>query len=97
MELTKEEGREVVYDDHPDWEMVEGTREVDDSGRWSNYITAVFHHKPSGKHYLIGWGEGATEMQDYDGPFEYNDPELILVEAKQVMVTQWVPVKENDE
>jgi len=94
MKLTQEEGRMVVWGDHDDFEQVKGTNQIVDHSRWSVCYTAVFLHKPSGKHFELDWSVGATESQD-EGPFEHSDPKPIEVEAKEVMVTKWVKVTES--
>lgn len=91
MKLTKEEGRDVVYEDHHDWETVES--HVEDNSRWSIIHEGIFYHKPSEKYYSISWSVGATESQD-ERAFEYSEPIPIEVEKKQVTVDKWVVVKE---
>jgi hypothetical protein len=90
MKLTRVEGADIVYNDHDDWERIEG--EVIDTSRWSIHYEGVFKHKPSGKHYSLCWSVGATETQD-EGPFDYDDPEPVEVVKKEVTVTKWVPVE----
>jgi len=91
MKLTRNEGQEVIYGDHADFEAVKGTEQIIDQRRWSTTSEGVFLHKPSGKHYLLSWSRGSTESQD-ESPFEYSDPDPIEVEPKEVTVTKWVPV-----
>lgn len=87
MDLT----RDVVYRDHPDFEMVKGTQTIIDQTRWSTVEEAVFLHKPTGKYYELSWSHGSTESQD-ESPFEYGDPEPVEVIEKEVLVKQWVYV-----
>jgi len=88
MKLTGEEAREMVYDDHEDFETIE--TKIVDTSRWSILSEGVFKHIPTGKFYQTSWSSGATEMQD-ESPFEYEEEvELDEVEAKEVLVTQWV-------
>ncbi len=91
MNLTQDEGRLVIYDDHEDFEVVKGTKHIIDQSRWYIVSEGVFLHKPSGKHYMLEWSVGATESQD-ESPFEYSDPKPIEVEPKEITVTKWVPV-----
>lgn len=93
LKLTKEDGRAMLGDDHDDWKEIE--QEIVDTGRWDIHYTGIFKHIPTGKFYMMHWSVGATEMQD-TRPFEYDDPELFEVEAKQVTVTQWV-IKKDEE
>ncbi len=90
MKLTSEEGQQIVYDDHADWESLENTKEVDEGGRWTTGYTQVFKHKPTGEHYQLSWASGATEMQE-EQPFEYSEPEPVLMVEKTIEVKQWVP------
>lgn len=92
MTLTRQEARDVVYDDHNDWEKVKDTEKIVDQRRWTTMLEAVFLHKPTGKHYAIFWEVGSTEQQE-QSPFEYDDPVLTEVEEKEVLVKQWVNVK----
>ena len=90
MKLSKEDARSIVYDDHEDWSKVES--EIVDTSRWSIMYEGVFLHKPSNKHYSLGWQVGATEQQD-ERPFEYED-EVEATEVVQVekIVKVWKAV-----
>jgi len=87
-ELTSEEGRQVIYEDHDDWESME--EEIIDTRRWSNRYLGTFRHKPTDRFYQMSWSQAATEQQD-ERPFEYEEPELTEVVQKEVIVTKWVP------
>jgi hypothetical protein len=91
MKLTAEEGRDLIYDDLDGWERVRGSEETHEGGRWTTAHSAVFHHKPSGKHYELFWEQGATEQQE-QSPFEYSEPEPKEVVEKEVVTKEWVPV-----
>ena len=97
MKLTIEEATEVIYGEHPDWIGLSETREMEDGGRWSNIITQIFKHVPTGKHYQFNWEEGGTEMQEDTPPFGYGDPDICLVEYQKVTKMEWVLVVEDDE
>ena len=78
MKLTKEEANDIVWEEHPGWEMVKDSLEKDDEiykqmqGMW-----AVFEHKPSGKFYSLSW---THHHNDYGcDPYEYEDPDPIEV------------------
>lgn len=92
MELTSEQGRAIVYGDDNDWDEVSGTRQIIENTRWSIVHEAIFLHKPSGKHYSLVWSRGATEQQD-ESPFEYDEPEPVEVELKEVTRMEWVAVE----
>lgn len=88
MELTREEGRDIVCGDHEDWCQVEGTRRIVGLLRWSITVWGVFKHKPSGKHYSLEWREAATEQQT-EQPFEYTDPAPAEVERVERTIQVW--------
>lgn len=90
MKLLSDEARDVVREDHEDWEKVES--EIVESSRWSIIYSGVFKHIPTGKYYAASWSVGATEQQD-EQPFEYEDEvEFYEVVQKPVTVMQWVSV-----
>lgn len=68
MDLTEEEGRNIVWGDHEDW--VEEKIEIVDTRRWSIDYEGVFKHMPSGRFYSLEWSNAATESSD-ESPFEY--------------------------
>ncbi len=92
LNLSREDGRDVIYGDHADWETVNGTGKIIDQRRWSTIREAIFFHVLTDKHYRICWSEGSTEMQE-STPFEFNDPEPVEVELRDVTVSKWVEVK----
>jgi hypothetical protein len=82
MILTSEEARNVVYEDHEDWELVPGTESIISHSRWRVGYTGVFQHKPAGKFYRFNWSVGATECQDQQA-YEY-------VEEYKPVEVHWV-------
>ncbi len=90
MEITGEEGKQVVFDEHDGWEQVKGTEKMVDHRRWFITYQAVFLHKESGKHFRIEWPMAATEIQDNDELFAYKEPELVEVELREVTEEQWL-------
>ena len=90
MQLTSEEGRRIVQDEHEDWKPV-SEEEIVDTRRWVVQLVQVFQHLPSGKHYQLCWSRGATEEQD-ERPFEYYTPEPVEVIKKEIRVMRWVIV-----
>ena len=90
MELTREEGRDVVYDDHEDWDTIE--TDIVGKTRWAVQKNGIFRHVPSGKFYSICWEIGATEYQDVQA-FEYDEPELFEVHQVERTVKVWEKVK----
>lgn len=88
MILSAKEARDVVRDDHEDWEKIESS--VISNSRWEVHKKGVFKHIPTNKHYLVHWDIGATEMQD-TRPFEYVDEvEFVEVEEQEVIVKKKV-------
>jgi hypothetical protein len=65
-----------------------------DSDRWSLYYSLVFAY--DGKTYQTKYSKGATEYQ-MEELWEYEDEvECTLVEQKEVLVKQWVPVEVDE-
>jgi len=91
MEVTKEEARNIVWEEHDDFELVPNTEQIIDTSRWSIYKEAIFLHKPTNKYYNLDWSIGATERQD-EQPFDHTNPVLIEVEEKELLVKKWIPV-----
>lgn len=80
----------LVYDLDLPYAAVED--KIIDSGRWSIHHKIVFKDT-DGKFYQTTYSVGATECQD-EHPWEYESMvKCTEVEKKQVMVEQWVPVK----
>lgn len=90
MELTQEDGRDVVWGCHPDWVTVE--EQITDTSRWSIHHSGVFHHIPSNKYYSMWWSTGATEYQD-EQAFDGYDPEPVEVEQVEKVVKVWQKVE----
>ena len=90
MEISKEEGREIIYEDHPEFLTV--NQKIVDESRWSNRYRGIFKHVPSNEYYILYWSRGKTEQQD-EQPFEYEEPELILAKKKETKIIKWIPVE----
>ena len=80
MKLSEEEAREIVYEDHEDWDMVH--HEFTGQRRWVAENYSIHIHKPSEKHYAFNYDTPLTESQDSE-PFEYGG-EVTPVEVHQV-------------
>lgn len=63
-------------------------REVEDGGRWSNYITEYFEYDIDGEKYYVAleWEQAATEMQ------EHGTSMLYRVEPREKTVVTYVRV-----
>jgi hypothetical protein len=85
--MNDELAKQVIFDDASDFESVTA-QEISYQTRWSTYFYQIFKHKTTEALWRISWSRGSTEMQD-DGP---EDISYCLVEAKQVMVTEYVAV-----
>ena len=89
MKLSREDARLVIWDEHDDWLMIKDTKRMVDHRRWYVTYEAVFCYEPTSRHYRIQWPIPATESQEMDA-FEYDDPVLVPVEQKEVIVFAWV-------
>ncbi len=87
--IPAEEARDIVYDEHPEWES-EGSVQIVGTTRWCLVYSGVFLHKPSGEHYTTQYREGATESQD-ERAFEHVDEATFTrVVKKEVLREEWV-------
>jgi len=68
LKLTPDEGRNVVWNDHDDFETVK--TEIVDVTRWSLIYENIYKQKSSGKFFKTSYRVGATEYQD-ERPYEY--------------------------
>lgn len=68
LRLTPDEGRNVVWNDHDDFETVK--TEIVDVTRWSLIYENIYKQKSSGKFFKTSYSVGATEDQD-EPPYEY--------------------------
>ena len=91
MELTREEGKDLAYEEIDGWSIIKGTKKMIDQRRWVTVWQAIFEHLATGRHYRMSWELGSTEGQDCI-PFEYDDPKLVEVELKEVTIKRWIPV-----
>jgi hypothetical protein len=73
---TKEEAREIIWDDHEDFIIIK--EEVIGKRRWSVYYQTIVKRKSDGLFFATSYSVGATEQQD-EMPFEYSEPEFIQV------------------
>ncbi len=89
MELTKEDGRLLVYHELFGWMELES--HIVTKRRWMDCYTGIFLHIGTGKTYQMDWQQSSNENVE-DGPFEYSEPKLIEVEEYQKTVTSYRPV-----
>lgn len=88
LELTPEDARLIIYDEHNDWKMIND--EIYDTGRWSEFHESVYLYISSNKFYKFNWSVGLTEMQD-ERPYEYdNIVKPIEVVPKDIIKTIYV-------
>lgn len=90
MNITKQEAKDIIYDDHEDWNLVE--KSVIGTTRWSAMYIGYFLHSPTNTTYKLEWQEGLTESQD-ERPFDYTEPELVEVVQRPKTIMVWVPVE----
>ena len=90
MEFTAELAKQIVEEDHDDWEQV--NEESSNSSRWHTHYSGVYKNTLTGKYYEFIWQRGSTEYQD-EGTEFYTDPiEAVEVIEKSVTVMRWVAV-----
>lgn len=85
LKLTKQEGREIVWGDHPDYKTI--SDEIVDKSRWSVHYEITVKRLSDGKFFRETYSRGATEYQE-ERPFEYDDPdftEVFPVEKKVIV------------
>lgn len=93
--LGAKDARNIVCEDHEDWDLVPNTEQLTNHSRWSVGKTAVFIQKSTNKCYRFDWSVGATESQD-EQPYEY-EKEVVVTEVSLQSVTreEWLPVKDE--
>lgn len=80
--------------DLPDNDDIVVSSELIDTSRWSIHYSLVFKYED--KYYRAHYSVGATESQD-EGPWEFEDEVTCEeVESKEVTVTTWIPVKDDE-
>lgn len=89
MNISQEDGRSIIYEDHEDWSTIE--TEIVDTRRWSIDYSGIFKHIPTQKFYRLYWSVGATEQQD-ESPFEYDNPDPIEVHQLEKTILVWKDV-----
>ncbi len=88
--LTKEEAREVIWEDHDDFDLVRD--DLVDTSRWSEIHDVVIKRLSDGKFFMDSYSVGATEMQD-ESPWEYSDPNFVEVVPVEKTVIVYEKVK----
>lgn len=81
MEIDNDTFREILWEDHEDFEAVTDTK-IEDQSRWSVYKSRVYKQKSTGKFFKAYWGEGATEYQEDQN----EDWHFAEVKPKEVVV-----------
>ena len=89
LEITVQDGRDMIYDDHPEWQTVK--KEIIGESRWSNIYSGVFRYILTDDYYIMEWSQGKTEQQD-EQPFEYDEPVLTKAEVKKSTVISYTPI-----
>ncbi len=92
--LTKEQARDIVYDDNLEFETV--SDEMIEKSRWSILNSIIIKRISDGALFRGSYRVGATEQQD-ERPFEYDEPDFHEVVPKEVITIKYVrkypPVK----
>ena len=84
MEVTDRDFRDIIWQDHEDFETIT-PETLEDQSRWSVYKSRVFRQVSTGKYFEAYWGEGATEIQDG----QTSDWSFTEVEPFEVTVTRY--------
>lgn len=72
-------------------------REQVDTRRWVSVHDLVFRAPDDGKAYRVTYVEGLTEVQEDTDPWGYDDEiDGVEVEARQITVTEWLPVTDGE-
>jgi hypothetical protein len=89
--FKKEDLLEVLDDSSEGLEKVSDT--ITGKSRWSLNHALVFREKATGRHFSVGYSEGATEQQD-EGPWEHDPDDVEVTEVRPVQrtVTAYEPV-----
>lgn len=87
MEISKEDARDLISGDLEGWKEIE--REITDTSRWSIHYTGIFR-SPDNRNFCMWWSEGATEQQ-WELPFEHDEPELVEVKPVPTTIIKWEP------
>lgn len=69
--FTEQEARNIVYEDHEDFEVI--SDEIHDERRWVNCHEVIVKRISDGKFFRSHYEVGKTESQD-QRPYEYDDP-----------------------
>jgi len=76
LNLTSEQGRDIVYGDDSNFVTIED--KIVRTRRWSVVYEIVVQRKTDGKYFKDVYQRGATEMQD-EQPYEYSEPNFTEV------------------
>lgn len=71
--LTKEQGRQLVWDDLEGFEQIQD--KIQGKRRWEIDYYLVVRRESDGKYFGGRYSRGATENQDYN-LFEFEDPDF---------------------
>lgn len=71
LELTSEQGRELLWEDNYNFITIEDT--ILDTSRWAIRHKIIIQRKSDGKYFMDHYRVGATEQQD-ESPWEYDKP-----------------------
>lgn len=85
MIISGETARLAIYGDHPDWEIVQDEKSVDEV-RWAVIYQMILRHIPSDQLYEFEFHRGTGD--EGERPYEYDDKvEVWAVMEKQVTTT----------
>jgi hypothetical protein len=93
MKLTKEQVRDIVFDDSEEFEVVQDGDWISE-GKYE--FKSVVFKAPDGKHYEVGADRSGSYHTDWHYSFEYDGQTAFRVEEKEVTTTQWVAVAKEE-
>lgn len=94
MKLSKDEAKEIVWQNHEDFEDVKDTEEIIGQSRWTTSFSKVVKQLSTGKFFEICWDKGSTEVQDGQEMFYENEVELPEVHQVEKVIMVWESIKE---
>lgn len=90
--LTAEEAKDIVLEDHADWNTIESNM-LYHHKQIGSYKDIILH-VPSGKHYCFEYDRGTGEWAEPE-PYEYvKEVTVSEVEKVEVVTFEWKTVKE---
>lgn len=94
LRFTRDEARDIVRDDHEDFEVIE--KELYDKSRWALHYDVIVKRISDDTLWNSYYSVGATEQQD-QVPYEYDEPLFYRCELRAVTTYKYVIVEDEGE